>query len=194
MTDYPAGKKSSKKATWKKDEQTRKWRGILAIFICLFLVFFIISGVARAISLKKYISSSNWGQNEPYVAAVIGKEAEVFVFNKNLSEAVLVKVPNEAVLVTGTTTARQQDVVESRNGARAAKFLTRTLGVQINNFVVLKNGGDPQRFVADLQSIKMPISPGGDIVSTNITRIDLLRLWWQVKGSGVNFPKIIDAG
>lgn len=35
---------------------------------------------------------------------------------------------------------------------------------------------------------------GGSVKTTNITRIDLLRLWWQVKGLGKDSVQVVDLG
>lgn len=206
MTDYPATKKTSKKPVWAKVGTARKWRGFLAIFICVFLGFFIINGVLRAFSFKKFVSNSRWDEAMPFAAAISTTPPSVLVFNKDLGEIVVLKVPGELGVPAGDSAGESFKVsnINTADGREMAKVLTRVLGLDIQNYVVLKERHEISQTAADaayrdfssfstLASIvTVGRSPG--VKSTNIARIDLLRLWWQVKLSGVKSPKIIDLG
>ncbi|MEX2027945.1 MAG: LytR C-terminal domain-containing protein [Candidatus Curtissbacteria bacterium] len=197
MTDYPTNKKSSKKPVWAKVERARKWRGVLAIFICIFLGFFIANGILRAFSFKNDIVASKWNDSMPYAAAVNTKIPSVVVFNKDVGEVVVLVVPGDITVGEDGTVS---DAVDS--GPQLSSGLTRALGLDIKNYVMLKNSVDVdvttlEKAYGDFASIStlfriITVGKGAGVGSTNITRIDLLRLWWQVKSSGIKTPKIID--
>ncbi len=206
MTDYPAAKKSSNKPVWAKAGTARKWRGILAIFICVFLGFFIINGVLRAFSLKQFVSNSRWDDSMPFAAAISTGPPSVLVFNKDIGEIAVLKVPAELGVPAGDRTGESFKVsnINTGNGREMAKGLTRVLGLDIQNYVVLNERHEISQTTIDAAYrdfssfstlaaiVTVGKSPG--IKSTNITRMDLLRLWWQVKLSGIKSPKIIDLG
>ncbi len=204
MTDYPANKKSSKKPVWAKMEAARKWRAMLAIFICIFLGFFIVNGILRAFSFKKYVSASRWDDSMPYVAAISTTPPSVLVFNKELAQIVILKVPGDLNVPTSDATSPPMEVsdINRRDGGEMTKVLTRVLGLDIQNYAVLKEGREIDQAMAekayrDLVSFEtlakiVIVGKVSGIESTNITRIDLLRLWWQVKSSSIKSPKIID--
>ncbi|MDO8486825.1 MAG: LytR C-terminal domain-containing protein [Candidatus Curtissbacteria bacterium] len=213
MTDYPETKKSSKRPVWakrevflRKMETARRWRGFLAIFICVFLGFFIINGAMRAISLKKYVSDSRWDEAMPFAAAISTTPPSVLVFNKGIGEIVVLKVPDELNVPTGDATSPSIKVsdINTGKGGEMNKVLTRVLGLDIQNYAVLKDKKDidqatleeAYRNFSSFSTLAAVVTVGKipGIKSTNITRIDLLRLWWQVKLSGIKSPKIIDLG
>lgn len=206
MTDYPANKKSSKKPVWAKMEAARKWRAMLAIFICLFLGFFIINGILRAFSLKKYVSAGKWNGGTPYVAAISTSSPAVLVFNRDLAQIVVLKVPGELNVPTGEGGSPLLKVkdINAKNGEEMTKVLTKVLGLDIQNYAVLKESreidqGGVEKAYGDFVSFStlariVTVGSVWGVESTNITRIDLLRLWWQVKSSGIKSPKIIDLG
>ncbi len=202
MTDYPASKKSSNRPVWAKMGTARKWRGFLAIFICIFLGFFIINGILRAISLQKYVSNSTWDDSMPFTVAISTTPPSVLVFNKDLREVVVFKIPGELNVPGVDGASLKFSDIKGSDGAGMAKALTRVLGLDIQNYAVLKDKTDTSQallerayrdFISFGELAKIITTGGGsEIKSTNITRIDLLRLWWQVKSSGINSPKIID--
>lgn len=196
MTDYPANKKSSKGHIWEKMERARKWRGVLAIFICVFLGFFIINGILRAFSLKNHISASKWNDRMPYAAAINTTVPIVVVFNKDIGEVVVLTVPGD-ILIPEDGKAGD---VNADDGQELTKTLTGVLGLDVRNYVILKDKTEAQTaeiayrdFTSVSTLIKIVTGRNGPGVgSTNVTRIDLLRLWWQVKSSGIKSPKVID--
>lgn len=187
-------------------EAARKWRAMLAIFICIFLGFFIVNGILRAFSIKKYVSASRWHGGVPYVAAISTTPPSVLVFNRELAQIVVLKVPGDTGVPTGELTNPLITVsdIKGGNGDEMTRVLTRVLGLDIQNYAVLKERRDidqgmvekAYRDFVSFSTLAKIVTVGNvsGIESTNITRIDLLRLWWQVKSSAIKSPKIIDLG
>lgn len=206
MTDYPASKKSAKKHVWQKQEEARKWRGLLAIFICIFLGFFIVNGILRAFSFRNFIADSEWDGNSSFVAAALAGEPAVLIANRELATIVVLKIPTDATLATGDSLKPLLKVgdIDPADGVRLAKTLTRLVGINIINYIVFENGegvneDSAQRAFKNFASLATPVRiitgrPESLLYKTNITRVDLLRLWWQVKGLGIDSLKIMDGG
>ena len=100
MTRYQALRQSSGQA-WKKHEDKRKWKDILAIFIATVLIFAIANGFFKTFSIKKYIDNSDWDSKSSFVSFLDTANPSVFVFQTDPKRMVFLKLDGERYLQTG---------------------------------------------------------------------------------------------
>ena len=195
MTRYPS---------WRKHEVRRDGKNILAVFILIVLVFATANGIAKSFSLKKYFSQSEWDSKSPYVSIFSTSPPSIFILQKDPKRLTVFKLDENAYLVTGgkETLKKTADIFAKEDGEKIAEIMSLNLGVDVEKYVTLK-----EKVPADAESVKNLfkniasfVAPfkiiGGlndsEIENTNITRIDLLKLWWQLKGVSVGNVKLVE--
>ncbi|MBI3282523.1 hypothetical protein HYZ70_00420 [Candidatus Curtissbacteria bacterium] len=199
MTDYPHTRRNS----WKKQEVARKWRSLLGIFMTAVLIFAAINGIARTLSIGKFFGRSNWEGKAAFWAAFATKPLSVLIYNPTAHEISLVKLSEDLYFVTGDSReplAEIGKVSESAGGLiTAASRITRS---PIRNFVILKEREEASReslekyfksFASLFTPIRILVAKPTGILDTNITRVDMIRLWWQVKSLSLNNLNFVDA-
>lgn len=196
MSNYPA---------WKKREIKNKWRNFLAIFITITLLFAILNGLVKSFSFKNYLSGSRWHDKSSFVAALGTSPPSVFIYQPEPKRMTVLLLPKEAYFATGASNEplkRMSQVVTDRAGEDFTRMLTLAFGAYIENFAFFKeeliaDQEDFQKLFANFASIATPVdllsgNIDGNIEETNITRIDLIRLWWQLKGLSSQKLEIVD--
>lgn len=203
MTDYPAKRRS----TWQKREDRRRWREILAIFTVIFLLFAFFNGFLKAFSLKRLVADSHWDSESSLAIALNTKPASVLIYQKDPQRLVFVTYREDTFWATGNSDApliNLSSVIAVKDGQKLTKILSNGFGANITSYVMYKNLKDlddksAQKIFAGFAAITTPVAllvkgVGGDVESTNLTRLDLIKLWWQVKGLSVNKLEIQDFG
>src|SRR3990167_8907624 len=195
MTHYPS---------WKKHKIRKDGKNILAVFILIVLVFAITNGIAKSFSLKKYFSQSDWDSKSPFISILTTSPPSVFIFQKDPKRLVLFKIDDNAYLTTGGrgTLQKTSDIFLKEGGEKIAKILSLNLGFDAEKYVLFK-----EKIPAEKESVRnlfknfasiaapLKIAAGAynkQIENTNITRIDLLKLWWQLKGVSVDKLELIE--
>ncbi len=200
MTDYPA-----KRTQWKKQQVKAKWREILAIFIVVFLVFAIFNGFLKAFSLKHVIAKSRWDSQSSLAIALNTKPASVAVYRKDPERLVFVTYESDSYFATGNAQnplIKVSDVIENKDGEKLTRLVSSAFGANIDNYIIFKNekklnADTARKIFGDFASIATPITiftrgVGADVASTNIGRLDMFKLWWQLKGLNVNKLDMVD--
>lgn len=203
MTDYPAKRRN----VWQRREDKRKWREILAIFTVIFLLFVFFNGFLKSFSLKRLVADSHWDSQSSLAIALNTKPASVLIYQKDPQRLVFVTYQADTFWATGNSEAllvNPSSVIADRDGQQLTKILSNGFGANINSYVMYKNLKDiddksAQKIFGDFAAITTPVAllvkgVGGDVESTNLTRLDLIRLWWQLKGLSVNKLEIKDFG
>ena len=195
MTHYPS---------WKKHKIRKDGRNILAVFILIVLVFAITNGIAKSFSLKKYFSQSDWDSKSPFMSVLTTSPPSVFIFQKDPKRLVLFKLDENAFLATigRGTLQKTSDLFSKEDEEKIAKILSLNLGVDVEKYVRLK-----EKIPIDTESVRNLFKNFASIVAplkivagtydkqiekTNITRTDLLKLWWQLKGISVDKVELVD--
>lgn len=195
MTRYPS---------WKKHALRRDGKNILAVFILIVLVFAITNGIAKSFSLKKYFSKSEWDSKSPFVSIFSTSPPSIFIFNKDSKRLAFFKLDENAYFATGgkDRLKRTAQIFLDEDGDKITRVTSLNLGIDVEKYVTMK-----EKVPAEMESIKnlftnfasftAPIKIIGGlydkkIEDTNITRIDLLKLWWQLKGVSVDKLELVE--
>lgn len=183
MTDYLATNRPTK---WQKDKDKRKTKSLFAFFIVIVLLFAAINGILKSREFSKNITKSSLDSASSFTATLGERGQSLFVFQKD---------PKRIVVLKGILDSGQ-------NGLELVNLASKTWGAPIQNYIILKDVGlekaqDLEDNFSNFTSILTPlkiISTGwqNDTLDTNVTRIDALRLWWQLKSFGVEDLKIAD--
>ena len=168
------------------------------------MIFAIANGIAKSFSLKSFFDKSAWDGRSPFVSILETSPPSIFVFQKDPRRLAVFKLDANAFLVTARKEGLQKtaDIFEKESGEKVAKVLSLNLGADIENFVSID-----QKVTAEKQSVEnllnnfaSLVTPfqiisgtyGSGLQNTNITRIDLLKLWWQLKGVSVEKLELVE--
>ena len=165
----------------------------MAVFILIILVFAIANGIVKSFSLKNFFDKSAWDGKSPFVSTLETSPPSIFVFQKDPKRLAVFKLDENAYLVTAQKEGLRKtaDIFEKENAQKVARVLSLNLGTDIENFVSFgpKVTAEKQSFENLFKTFASFVTPfkiiggayGSGIENTNITRIDLLKLWWQLK-------------
>jgi len=204
MTRYPALRQSLGQV-WKKREDKRKWKDILAIFIAVVLIFAIFNGFAKSFSIKKYLSKSNWDSKFSFVTILATKPPSVFVFQTDPQKIVSLKLDSERYLVTGNQNqplVKFSTLLAEKSGEELSKVLSLAFSADIKNYAFFTEEQvlNKENLQTMFKKFASPVTPfliltgriDKNIAKTNITRIDMIKLWWQLKSLGINKLEMVD--
>ena len=168
------------------------------------MVFAIANGIVKSFSLKNFFDKSLWDGKSPFVSALETSPPSIFVFQKDPKRLAVFKLDENAFLVTVGREGLQKtgDIFEKENGQKVAKALSLNFGVDIENFVSFgpKVTAGKQSFEDLFNNFASFVTPfkiisgayGNSLENTNITRIDLLKLWWQLKGVSAEKLELVE--
>lgn len=189
-------KQSSHRAKigWQDYQVKKSWRNLVSVFITITLVFAVINGLLKSFSIKTKIADSKWNGKDPLVLAIKSANASVFVYQPETKQV---------IIFTNSPISSISKNVDS-DALNFSAAISRTFGVKIDNYIYLKDKSNVDEILSrnlfeDFKSFATPfelatVGWGADIEKTNITRIDALRLWWQLKDISVNKLKLADLG
>lgn len=196
MTRYPA---------WKKHQIQRGWRNIIVIFVTVILVFAVLNGFLKTFSLKNYLGHSKWDGQSSLAVAIGASSPSVLIFQKDPQKITFIKLNANSYFETGDfkePLKKFSSIVNERNGEKLSRVFSLTFLSKIDNYIFFENDQEVnEKFVhdwfKDFASIATPIKIlkgklGGEIQNTNITRIDLIKLWWQAKSLSINRVNLVD--
>lgn len=203
MTDYPAVRRGT--SSWKKHENKRKWQSFLAVFITLLLTFAILNGFLKGFSLKKYVSNGKWNGNSSFVTLISTSPPSVLVYQKDQERLAVFGLSEETYLANGREgkpLVKVGELASSRSWEDFARVSSIAFGASINNFIDVKGdeeltGENVAKFVKNFASPLTPVlillgQSVPNFENTNIVRIDLIRLWWQLKDISIDRIEIAD--
>lgn len=170
MTDYRISAKSSKSSV-KRNKS--KWQGILAIFIVIFLVLALLSGSIKSLFAKGNARSASWDNLSSFVLGLRDNQNSLFIFQKDPKRAVFVK--------TGF-------LGKGLGADQYFKEASVVFGTEVKNYINVGNLSETEikkkfdNFISLTTPLKI-LTTGwvSDSMNTNVSRIDALALWWQLK-------------
>ena len=187
MTSYPA---------WKKYQVKNNWKNLISVFLTITFLFALFNGFLKGISLKEKFSTSRWDGKSPFAVVLAGSDPVVALYQNDPQKLTFLKISGDTYVETdslGPAISKLRDVAFS--GERTLRLVSRTFGADFQNFAQTSdltkiNESEAEEVFKDFASILTPLKilTGGyktHIENTNITRIDALRLWWQLKGLGI---------
>ena len=202
MTDYPALKRHN--SPWKKKKVVRKWREMLAVFVVLILIGVIVGGLLGTSKLSK-AEASEWDGEQSVAIAINSTPGAVVVYSKSPPKIGVFTAENDLYFATGDASRpfSAVDGIFELPGERASGVLTNLTGVSVSKFVYFKtrpdfSGDGVYDLFVDFASMKSPLlillSRTDLLASTNMTRVQLLTLWWRVKGISVKQVQVKSLG
>jgi hypothetical protein len=204
MKRYPALRQNSGQA-WKRRENQRKWRDILAIFIAGVLIFAIINGFFKTFSLKKFVSQSEWDSKSSFVSFLDTINPSIFVFQTDPKRMVFLELDGERYLQTGKQNqplAKLSTLISEKSGVELSKMLSLSFGADIEKYVFFskEQSLNSQSLRTMFKNFASPLTPlliltgrrNNDIKDTNLTRIDMIKLWWQLKDLSTDKLELVD--
>lgn len=184
--------------SWKKHQIRNNWKSLFSIFLTVILLFAIFNGLSRGYLLKNNLKNKiGWDAKSPFVVAVNSINPSVMIFEPDSKKMFVFSLGSDAVIDTGMLDkplAKVSDLLGAKKDF--AKSMSLAFGAKIDNYLDLKNSAtmNEQQAITifkNFASITTPFSIitggyKGDVEDTNITRVDAIRLWWQVKGLSTN--------
>lgn len=200
MTDYPA-----RRSAWRRRQVQAKWKNLLALAIVSILILASFNGLVKTFSIGKYLGNSNWSSNSSFVAAFSTTPLAVFVLQEDPKKLVFLTLDEKTYLATGDPNepmATISSLINKNNGEDLAKLLSLAFRADIENYVTFKNDQkiNKEEAIKWFKNYSSLLAPfviltgriGNEIRDTNITRLDQLKLWWQVKSIRINQLELVD--
>lgn len=179
--------------TRKRKKAQNKLRGILAVLITAALITIIALGLFNGLKIKGSFRSSVWDGKSP-LAIAVGGSSSLIVYQNDPKSLALLKIPEDVNFATGDAEKPIMSVSEelSGTGDGGKRFLTSYFGVSIPAFIKLKDRSEidaegSRTLFKEFAFLTTPIyiflnGLDKQIADTNLSRWDLLKLWWQTKG------------
>lgn len=175
-----------------------KWQSILAVVVTLILISVIALGFWRGIKLQGGFAKSIWDGSSPIAIVLDTDPVSVFVYQKEAKKVVFLVVPSDIKYATGDAMEPVKSVFSSiRDGPEGGgSFLTKYFGAKIAGYAQFNNEKkmdktQAQKIFKDFAFLTTPVSIvfnglNSNIEGTNLSRADMLKLWWKVKGISID--------
>jgi len=200
MTDYPAQKHRT--GSRLRKSSGRKFSGIIAVFIFAVLLFVILGGFLKTVVPSRVSTTGGWNGQTSLAIAVNSDPPAIVIYAKEASKLGVFSLQQDLKYATGNA----NDPIKPVNslflgpGAKTEAVLSNLGGVNVSKFVYFKN---PPKLEKDqvyemfkqFASLKTPISivfTKSDF-SSDLSKMELLRLWWEIKGltlSQIDFKNV----
>ena len=189
---------------WKKHQVKRKWQSIVSVFITVTLLFAIVNGLAKGISFKNQLATSKWDGKSSMAVAINTKNPSVFIFQADPKAAIILTNGSDIFYQSGKEEEVLQkvtsNILDSPQGL--TRLLSHTYGAKIDNYLMLNSENEMdedfyKKLFINFTSITTPLKLltygwGDDIKSTNVSRLDAIRLWWQLKSISIENLSVSD--
>lgn len=202
MTDYPA-----RSSAWRRKQTQTKLANLAGIFITVILLLALANGFLRSFSLAKYLGNSSWDGKSSQVIAVNWRPGAILIFQPEPGRLILAKFGQDLHFATSDPQNPVQDLASlfgAGDGQRMIQVLSSISRLPVENYLLFGEETDAtrenlQEFFKKFAALSTPLailtgSWERDIKDTNLTRRDLISLWWQVKSLGVNDLYLVDLG
>lgn len=160
--------------------------GFIAVVIILLLSFFVILNFAKHFGSGSE-NKVSWDGVSSYVVSFTNNPNLLFIFQKD---------PKRSIFVTSG-----EKLASSNIGNDFLKEASVKLGANVSKFVNVKSSSvveakkTYENFTSFITPIKiLTVGWGGSGLDTNISRIEALRLWWQLKDIRANDVKTLKIG
>lgn len=204
MTDYPAQTKAH--SPWRKAKAKRKWSSLIAALTVVLLVLFILSGLIKNVPFGSVLSGQQWNGDVSLAFAVNSNPPIIIVYKNEPPKLTVFKIPDGVMYTTGSARepiARVGDLFDG-SGDKATGVLSRIAGINVAKYVYFKGRPDVaadglKDLFLDFASVKTPFAIvlgtyNGEVESVDFSKVELLRLWWHLKGLDWNKVDVVDGG
>lgn len=178
---------------WRKHQTKNKWHAIVAVLISVTLMFAIINGLTKGISIKDNFSSSKWDGKSSFSIAIGSENSSLFIFQPDLNNLVVFTISGETLYETGDSNKPYEELAKAieRGGSDYITAMSKTYESKIDNYIINKRSDYIDDVKASIYfdqfvSLTTPLKLiggnwGENGTDTNITRIDAFKLWWKTK-------------
>jgi hypothetical protein len=191
----------------KKRESGNKTKTTFAVLIIAVLVFTILAGLVKSISLPNaaFEPKLKWDSKSSFAIALDTTPPSVFVYQREPKRIIFLTLDPKMYFITGnpkTPIAQIGGALSGKNGFEIAKVMSLLFGAPITNYISFNkqenlDNKTAQKMFKDFASLATPFvimtrGKPGFVKSTNVTRYDAFRLWWQIKGFSVESANVSD--
>ena len=191
----------------KKHESGNKTKTVFAVLIIVVLVFTILAGLIKSISLPNAALEPKlkWDSKSSFAVALDTTPPSVFVYQREPKRIIFLTLDPKMYFITGnpkTPIAQIGEAVSGKNGFEIAKVMSLSFGAPVTNYITFNkqenlDNKTAQKLFKDFASLGTPLvvmtsGKPSFVKSTNITRLDAFRLWWQIKGLSVESANVSD--
>lgn len=149
------------------------WKSLWPFYLLVVLIFAVINGFLKSVSFGKSLSYG-WDGVSSFAVVVGGKSDSFFVFQKDPKRIV-------HVVLGSIFNDESPEILLKRSSVYAGTSIKNYIGFGKDSEEDFLKGFED--FVSYTTPIKI-ITVGFDS-NTNISRVDALKLWWQLKGTRV---------
>lgn len=188
--------------------QTGKdWRAMLAILAVIFVVLAGVNGFSKSFKLGKYLGKSGWDSQSSFSIALDTNPPAVFIYQKDPKRIVFATLDANSYFESGKLDApieKIKDVQDKKSGKDLSRLFSLSFRGDIENYIIFNQSKnldkqESEKLFKNLAAITAPLAilapkPQADIKDTNIARIDMIKLWWQLKGLSLNQLDLVDLG
>lgn len=193
--------------THNRREAGNTTKTVFAVLIIVVLVFTILAGLLKSFSLPNAAFQPNfkWDSKSSFIVALDTKPPSVFIYQRDPKRIIFLGLENNMYFATGNPKApiaQIGEVISGRSDFEIARVMSLSFGAPITNYVTFDkqenlDNKTAQKMFKDFASLTTPFvlftkGKPSFIKSTNITRYDAFRLWWQVKGFSVENVNVVD--
>ena len=188
MTDYPGTR-----GGWRRRQVQAKWQNLIAIFITVILLFAVFNGLLRGFSQDLSFEKSSWVRGSSLVMAVNSSPGSLVIYQDDQKNLALLTFDEEDYFATlgGEIPIAKLGKVFEKNDKTLAGKVSGALHLPVGHLVLFKerpsaNLENFEDYFKNFASLLTPFGilfdyPGDSVAYTNLTRVDLFRLWWGLK-------------
>lgn len=179
--------KRSNEPSWKKDQRQGNLKNLLAVFLAVVLTLAATNAIFKSFRVPKLFTKIAWDGKSPFAVVLSTKPPAVLVYQAETKKVVIFKLSEDFYGV---------DALSKNDPQGLKKVSSLVFRANIANYIIFRDGPQiseewSKKTVSNFSSFVSPFSIlarglGPEVVSTNIGRIDLFRLWWQAKSFSVN--------
>lgn len=167
------------------------WSGLIAVFIFAILLVVILGGILKSFIPSKVSTGGSWNADSSLAVAINTNPPAIIIYAKEPAKLGVFSLSSDLKFVTGDADnpVRSVGSLFGGPGKKAEAVLSNLNGVNVSRFIYFKNPPKLERtevyeMFKEFSSIKTPISIllGKTTFSTDLSKMELLKLWWQVKG------------
>ena len=176
-------------SSWRRHQAKENVRSLFSVFLTIVILFAIVSGLSKGFLLSSKLHSARWDGKSPITVALGAKNSAVFIFQPDIGKMTVLSLDSQVLYDSGES-AQPLKAISDATGVEVAKVLSKAFGAKIENFVSVGESvidyNQAQKFFKNFASLATPLwllTTGykTGVEETNITRLDALRLWWQLK-------------
>ncbi|OGD87178.1 hypothetical protein A2870_03450 [Candidatus Curtissbacteria bacterium RIFCSPHIGHO2_01_FULL_41_11] len=201
MTDY-----SKKRTAAGNQESLSKWHNFLAVFVLVTLIFALISGIGKTITLGRILGTSRWDGISSISAIQNTNPPTVLIWQSYPKRLVVVKLDPDVNVPTGNIdepVGSLKSLFENATGDQMRAIVLSNIHIPITNYLFWETDKDigEEKFKDDFKSFASFVTPFKIIfgeteegLKTDFAQKDLIKLWWQSKSLSLGEIEFIDTG